>query len=154
MRINGISSNLNFGKTVRVNMSEKDAYSVAELVNSNWVSFQDRATQKEAKKVFDDTYNGKAVVCSPDNGKSYYILSGKESKKLERIKRRKTAVLQSIVNFYEDGPFLDSSIKYTQNREKSEINKLISSTKENYVLSMYKDDERGIMKLYKLGCIK
>lgn len=154
MNINRVSSNLNFGKTVRVNLNSNDAFELANIINSSKVSKKDRAFQKDAKAVFDDTNRGKAVVCSPDGGKTLYILSGEESTKLQDIRKRKINVLQAMISYYENGPFLDSNIRYIENREKAEVKKLISTTEKNYILSPYNDIIDGVRRLYKMCVTK
>lgn len=154
MNINGVSSNLNFGKTVRVNMTENDSYHLANIINSSRVSSKYRTLQKDARAIFSDTKNGEAVVCSPDGERTFYILSGKEAAKLQDLRKRKIVALQSILDYYENGPFLDSNIKYIENREKSEVSKLISTTKGNYLLSLCNDIETGVRRLQKISVIK
>lgn len=154
MNINGVSSHLNFGKTVRVNLNSDGAFKLANVINSSRVSAEDKSLQKDARAIFNDTNNGKAVACSPDNGETFYILSGKESVKLHDLRKRKIVALQSILDYYEDGPFLDSSIKYIEKREKSEVKKLISTTKESYLLSLYNDINTGVRRLHKISVIK
>lgn len=141
MNINGVSSRLNFGKTVRVNLSSDDAFKLANIINSGKVSEKDRAFQKDAKAVFDDTDRGKAVVCSPDGGETFYILSGEESNKLQDIRKRKIDVLQAM-------------IRYIENREKSQVKKLISTTEKKYILSPYNDIIDGVRRLYKMCVTK
>lgn len=130
MYINNVSSNINFGKTVRVNMTEKDAYTLAFLINFNKVPIEDRIMQQDAKEVFSDTYNGKAVVCSPDNGETFYILSGEESNKFQNLNRN------------------------IDNHKKSKIKELIESTKEKYILSPYDNVRNGLKGLRKFDNVK
>ena len=68
MRITGISNNINFGKTVRVNMSVEDAFKLTSCLNAKNAQGDELEMQKEAKAIFDDTDKGGAVFCANDNG--------------------------------------------------------------------------------------
>lgn len=146
-------SPVSFGKTVRVNMPEESVYELANLVNSRFAGRADRQLQKDAKAIFSDTYEGCAVVCSPDEGKSYYILSGLDASRLNNIRRKINENLELAASLYEEGPLLESHIRYIYKREKQEVNNLINGTKEGFILSKYEDEKSGVSRLRKLSVV-
>lgn len=95
MRISPIS----FGKAVRVNDSISEAYDIARLANEKKVSKSERSAQKEAKAIFDDVSIAPAQVMTyvtPYNDELVYVVSGNESKKLDRINEQvATGIIQA-----------------------------------------------------------
>ena len=95
MRVSPIS----FGKAVRVNGSISDAYDIARLANEKKVSKSERSAQKEAKAIFDDVSIAPAQVMTyitPYNDELVYVVSGKESKKLDRFNEQvATGIIQA-----------------------------------------------------------
>lgn len=86
-------SPVSFGRAVKVNGSKDSAYDIARLANEKKVSKSERAAQKEAKAIFDDTDIAKAqVVCETGSrGKEcVFIVSGKESLELDRLNDKLT----------------------------------------------------------------
>lgn len=136
---------ISFGKTVKLNMPEMEACKLAATINSNRpvAGENNRIFQKDAKAIFDDTAEGDAFVCSPDNGKHFYILSGKESTKLQEIRNRVNTLLETMAEFYKHEDFFEQNVRYIRGREKEEVYNLINSTKENYVLSLCYDEEQN-----------
>ena len=146
-------SPVSFGKTVRVFMPENSAYELANILNSKSVKVDEKALQEDAKEIFDDTFEGHAVVCSPDDGKSFYILSGNEASRLHDIRVKVIDTLEAICSLYEEGTLLDRNINYIFKRENQEVNNLISGTKESFILSKYEDDTTGLPRLCKLSIV-
>ena len=153
MRVNRISNNTNFGKTVRVSMSAEEAHSIIQLVNSKGSNPDKEQLQKDAKEIFNDTYEGHAIVCSPDEGKSIYILSGQEASRFHDIRRKALNTAETISEYYDDGAFLDSNLKYIFKKANQNINSLIKETKENYILSIGRDKEDLTPRIYKFQVV-
>lgn len=153
MRVSNIYNSLNFGKTVRVNMSVEDAFTLVSCINSPKTTEDKIQLQQDAKSIFDDTNKGAPVFCSPDSGKTCYILSGEEARTLSGIRKSALSALEAIGTFYEEGPFSDKNIEYICKKEKKDVAKLINSTKENYVLTVCNDNETGLPRLSKLRII-
>ena len=153
MRISNIRSNTAFGKTVKVNMNEQDAFMLVQCINAKRVTSDKLQLKKDAKAIFDDTDKGAAVICSQDEGKSYYILTGEEATILKGIKEKALKAYEAIGEFYEDGAFADKNIEYISKKEKREINSLINRTKEPFVLTMYNVQDTGLQRLHKLSIV-
>lgn len=136
---------ISFGKTVKLNMPEMEAYELAATINANRtaVGEKNRILQKDAKAIFDDTSEGDAFVCSLDNGRTFYMLSGKESTKLQEIRNRVNTLLETMAEFYKHDDFFEQNVRYIRGREKEEVYNLINSTKENYILSLCHDEEQN-----------
>ena len=149
MRVTSISNNTNFGKTVRVNMPAEEIHSLIHLINSKGADIEKEKLQKDAKDIFDDSREGRAVICSPDEGKTVYILSGKEANKLNDIRKKALNTAETISEFYDDGPFLDSNLKYIFKKANQEVSNLIQTTKQNYILSLGRDKEDSTPRLCK-----
>lgn len=152
MRVGTISNN-SFGKTVRVNMSVEDVFTLVSCINSSKIIGDKIQLQQDAKAIFDDTYKGTAIFCSPDEGKSCYILSGEDANTLKGIRKNALNALEAIGMFYEEGPFADKNIEYICKKEKRDITNLINQTKENYMLTIYSDEETGLKRLHKLSIV-
>lgn len=150
MRVSSIGNSPNFGKTVRVNMSVEDAFTLVSCINSQKVTEDKIQLQQDAKVIFNDTNSGAATFCSPDDGKTCYILSGEEARTLKGIRKNALNALEAIGTFYEEGPFADKNIEYICKKEKRDVAKLISSTKENYLLTVCSDEKTGLPRLSKL----
>ena len=103
---------VSFGKTVRVNMPTNDAGMLIDILNSKSVNRDYIQLQKDAKAIFNDTYEGAAVFCSPDEGKTCYIVTGQESGMLHSIRQKALDALEAVSVFYDEGPFLDKNISY------------------------------------------
>ena len=117
MRIWQATNNINFGKTVRVNMTIENAVKLTRCINSKIVKRDELQLQKDAKAIFDDTDTGAAVICSQDEGKSYYILTGEEATILKGIKEKALKAYEAIGEFYEDGAFANKNIEYILKRK-------------------------------------
>ena len=152
MRVGNIS-NHSFGKTVRVNMPTNATYTLLNLLNSTTTDQDYIEIANEAKAIFNDTDKGKAIFCSPDGGKTNYILTGEEAKTLIGIRGKALNALEAISVFYEEGPFADKNIDYICKKEKRDVSNLIHSTKESYVLTIYDDKKTGLPRLSKLSVI-
>ncbi|MBQ8887761.1 MAG: hypothetical protein IJY61_08685 [Candidatus Gastranaerophilales bacterium] len=152
MKVGNISNN-NFGKTVRINMPTNATYALVNILNSKNVHPDDVEIQREAKAIFNDTFEGSAVYCSPDEGKTSYILTGQEASTLFGIRKKALDALNAIGVFYEEGPFLEKNIQYIFKKENRDVSKLINSTKENYVLTVHSDEKTGLPRLAKLSVI-
>ena len=153
MRVSNIYNSPNFGKTVRVNMSIKDAFVLANCINSKNPPQDKLLLQEDAKEIFDDTQKGAAVFCSTDDGKTCYILSGEEAEVLKSIKKNALNALEAIGTFYDNGPFADKNVEYICKKEKREINNLIRRTKEPYMLTIFNDKETGLQRLHKFSVV-
>ena len=151
MRISNINNNTSFGKTVRVNMSEQDAFMVVQCINTKRVASDKLELKKDAKAIFDDTDKGAAIFCSINDGKTNYILTGEEANAVKTIKENALKAYEAIGEFYEDGPFADKNIDYISKKEKREINGLINRTKEPYIITMFNDKDTGLQRLHKLS---
>lgn len=153
MKISNIACNTNFGKTVRVNMSTQDAIKLVYCINTKRANRDTLQLKRDAKTIFDDIDKGSAIFCSPDEGRSYYILSGEEANSLRELKNSVLNLQEGIASFYEDGPFADNNIDYICRKERRLVNNLISSTKEPYILTMFNDKETGTSRLHKLSVV-
>ena len=153
MKISNIACNTNFGKTVRVNMSTQDAIKLVYCINTKRANRDTLQLKRDAKTIFDDTDKGSAIFCSPDEGRSYYILSGEEANSLRELKNSVLNLQEGIASFYEDGPFADNNIDYICRKERRLVNNLISSTKEPYILTLFNDQETGLPRLHKLSIV-
>ena len=140
-------SSVSFGKTVRVNMPTNDAGMLIDLLNSKNVNRDYIQLQKDAKAIFNDTYEGAAVFCSPDEGKTCYIVTGQESGMLHSIRQKALDALEAVSVFYDEGPFLDKNISYITKKENKEVSNLMRETRENYVLTITSDEETGLPRL-------
>lgn len=146
-------SPVSFGKTVKVNMSTNDAGLLIDLLNSKTTNHHYHQLQQDAKAIFNDTFEGAAVFCSPDEGKSCYIVTGQESGILSSLRKKTFEVLEAVMYFYDEGPFLDKNIQYITRKENREVNNLIRSTKENYILTLADDEKTGLPRLRKFSIV-
>ena len=153
MRISNINNNTSFGKTVRVNMSEQEAFMVFQCINTKRVTSDKLELKKDAKAIFDDTNKGAAIFLSTNEGKSTYILTGEEATILKGIKEKALKAYEAIGEFYEDGAFANKNIEYISKKENREINSLIRRTTEPFILTMFNDEETGIQRLHKISVI-
>ena len=118
-----------------------------DLLNSKSVNRDYIQLQKDAKAIFNDTYEGAAVFCSPDEGKTCYIVTGQESGMLHSIRQKALDALEAVSVFYDEGPFLDKNISYITKKENKEVSNLMRGTKENYVLTIADDEQTGLPRL-------
>ena len=144
---------VSFGKTIKVNMSTNNAGLLVDLLNTKMASPDYRQLQADAKSIFNDTYEGVAVFCSPDEGKTNYIVTGQESGILSSLRKRTLDVLEAVGCFYDEGPFLDKNIQYITKKENREVSNLIRNTRENYVLTIVNDEKTGLPRLRKLSIV-
>lgn len=153
MRVSPIS----FGKAIRVNGSISDAYDIARLANEKKVSKSERSAQKEAKAIFDDVSIAPAQVMTyitPYNDELVYVVSGKESKKLDRINEQvATGIIQAGDALLRDSEThkyhkFDLSKRRQMNQYNQRKRDLALNSTTNYILrALYNDDNTSVREI-------
>ena len=136
---------ISFGKAVRVNGTEQQAFDIARLANEKKASNAERSAHKEAKAIFDDVDVAQAQVVTyktPYNQTEVYIVSGTESKKLDRLNDELTLGIIQAGNALEDSRRFQTSTNRQMNNYNQKVRNLLLNTATNYNISA-KYDKSG-----------
>ena len=148
---------ISFGKAVRINGSISDAYDIARLANEKKVSKSERSAQKEAKAIFDDLSIAPAQVMTyvtPYNDELVYVVSGNESKKLDRYNEQvATGIIQAGDTLLRDSEThkyhkFELSKKRQLNNYNQRKRDLALNSTTNYILrALYNDKNTSVREL-------
>ena len=129
---------ISFGKSVRVNGTQSQAYDIARLVNENKVSKAERKAQKEAKEIFTDEKKGEVQVATyitPYNEEEVYLVSGIESQKLDRLNEQIATGIIQAGNSLHDSHRFQTSTNRQMNHYNQMVRDLLLKSATNYDIS-------------------
>ena len=134
---------ISFGKSVRVNGSTEQAFDIARLANEKKATKVERSAQKEAKAIFDDVNIGQAQVATyktPYGNTEVYIVSGIESKRLDKLNDQVTLGIIQAGNALEDSHRFQTSTSRQMNHHNQKVRDLLLNTATNYDISVGYDN--------------
>lgn len=145
MNINPVS----FGKAVRVNGSTNTAYDIARLANEKKASKAERSAQKEAKAIFDDVKTAPAQVVTYKNiynKDEVYIVSGNESKKLDKLNDQIATGIIQAGDALDDEHKFKTSMNRQMNHHNQKVKNLLLDSATNYDIDATYDASRTRIK--------
>lgn len=126
-----LNTNVSFGRTIKVNAPLSYAVKLEKMINNPEQYPNEKEVTDKLKDTFDDvTPKGKAVAFSDGPNRSY-ILTGKESEEVSKIKDGFTESVRSLDSFCQGGTERDFAHIMLCDRFNSDIKSLISRTKAN-----------------------
>ena len=127
-------SNVNFGRTIKVNAPKSVAVKIANIANNNGK----RPIEKQIRQIFYDVKVGKAYSFSFDDEKNTsYILSGKEGETYYRSVMKAKNIIEGAKNDYgTESGFAKLEAKLAIQNHKDRMHDLISKTLEKCSLNV------------------
>lgn len=129
---------ISFGKAVRVNGTEQQAFDIARLANEKKATNSERNAQKEAKAIFNDVDVAPAQVATyktPYNQTEVYIVSGVESKKLDRLNDELALGIIQAGNALNDSHRFQTSTNRQMNHHNQKVRDLLLNSATNFDIS-------------------
>lgn len=146
---------VSFGKTVKVVGSKDTAYDIARLANDKIVQKSERAAQKDAKNIFNDTKIAQAqvVTIKGQKGKeNVFIVSGKESLELDKLNDKLANGIILAGDVFRDTEKFNKSCTRQIKKHNFDIHGLILSTRADFDISAtYNSKGTNIKSINKLS---
>ena len=140
---------VSFGKSVRVNGSIQQAFDIARLANEKKASNAERTAQKEAKSIFNDVDIARAQVATyinPYGETEVYIVSGKESKKFDRLNDEIANGIIQAGETLKDSTKFKNSVERQTNNHNQKVRKLLLDSTGNFDISAIYDKSQTRVK--------